>query len=160
AGPHLAGMPELSAPRRSPGRRCDYGMDSEEVTKRIERLILIYNAGSGVLNAGLDSLKKVLSLQSCTLCAITHGAFTEKEEWTDCAGSILVPIEYLHKDELTSPLSSLVKNNLPSVAAVSGEQRLIVLGPDEIGQCRGSVARLRLAMKEKAEQMGLEIPAL
>ncbi len=49
--------------------------------QRIRRLILIYNADAGKLSALVDSARKVLKLNGCALCSITHGLAGEKDEW-------------------------------------------------------------------------------
>ncbi|HSL81751.1 MAG TPA: hypothetical protein VLF66_03190 [Thermoanaerobaculia bacterium] len=41
--------------------------------RRIDRLILVYAAESGLTNAVVDSAKKLLMVKGCSLCAITHG---------------------------------------------------------------------------------------
>ena len=46
----------------------------------IKRLVLVYDANSGTWSAVLDSARKLLSLDACGLCAITHGLAGEKSE--------------------------------------------------------------------------------
>jgi len=49
----------------------------------ISKLIFVYNANSGAINALLDSAHKIISPQTydCKLCELTYGVFKEDEEW-------------------------------------------------------------------------------
>ncbi|WP_241234677.1 hypothetical protein [Nonlabens ponticola] len=50
----------------------------------IGKLIFVYNANSGRINSWLDSAHKIISPSTyqCKLCELTHGAFTEHDEWS------------------------------------------------------------------------------
>lgn len=47
----------------------------------IRRLIFVFATGSGAWNAFVDSVKKILMIKGCPLCAITHGIAGEKAAW-------------------------------------------------------------------------------
>lgn len=49
------------------------------------KLIFVYNAESGKLNALLDIAHKVIKPETyqCFLCALTHDALSEKKAWSD-----------------------------------------------------------------------------
>ena len=66
-----------------------------------DTLLFVYNAESGIWNATLDSAHKLFSPKSyvCSLCAITHGTFGEKKEWTRFLKDFDIPIRFLHKDQ-------------------------------------------------------------
>ena len=72
------------------------------------RLIFVYNADSGLGNAMLDSMHKIVSPQTydCQLCALTFGVFTEKEQWKNFRESSEIPMEFLHKDEFQKQYKS------------------------------------------------------
>jgi len=67
----------------------------------LEKLIFVYNADAGKLNALMDSLHKVVnpSTYSCKLCELTFGVFKEKKAWKDFRKNLDVETEFLHKDE-------------------------------------------------------------
>lgn len=67
----------------------------------MEKLIFVYNADTGKLNALMDSLHKVVnpSTYSCKLCELTFGAFKEKKAWKDFRENLDIETEFLHKDE-------------------------------------------------------------
>jgi hypothetical protein len=64
-------------------------------------LIFVYNANSGRLNALLDIGHKIVSpdTYACDLCALTHGAFSEREAWRAFRESTKLDVRFLHKDE-------------------------------------------------------------
>ena len=74
----------------------------------MKKLIFVYNADSGRLNALMDSLHKVVnpSSYSCKLCELTHGAIDEKKEWKNFKQSLDVETNFLHKDEFLKAYAS------------------------------------------------------
>lgn len=65
------------------------------------KLVFVYNANAGKLNAAFDMAHKLLSpaTYSCSLCSLTHGVFSEKQAWKKFRESSSLEIEFLHKDE-------------------------------------------------------------
>ena len=68
------------------------------------KLIFVYNADSGRLNALQDSLHKLLSPSTydCRLCQLTHSFFSERKQWREFIDSIDAECIFLHKDEFNS----------------------------------------------------------
>ncbi|WP_216746062.1 GTPase [Paucihalobacter ruber] len=64
-------------------------------------LMMVYNAKSGLKNAVLDSLHKMLSPSTyqCDLCALTYGNFTEKAVWKEFKEKSKFEIRFYHIDE-------------------------------------------------------------
>ncbi len=65
------------------------------------KLIFVYNADSGALNAMFDIGHKIMSpgTYKCNLCKLTYGNFREEEKWKEYREKSLVDMEFLHKDE-------------------------------------------------------------
>jgi hypothetical protein len=126
--------------------------------RKVDRLIFVFNADSGTVNALLDSARKLLRLNGCTLCTITHGLAGEKSEWRECKEEIGVPIDYVHRDEIDAGLAKIVEGQLPCVVAEAGSDRLLLLTPDVLDRCKGSVADLRGRLSYFASMNGLELP--
>ena len=74
---------------------------TERETGAIVRRIFVYNADSGRLNLALDIAHKLLSpaTYNCALCALTHGAFQEREQWRAFRESDTGEMLFLHRDE-------------------------------------------------------------
>lgn len=128
------------------------------MARKVDRLLFVYNADSGTMNAIIDSAKKLLSLNGCPLCSLTHSLAGERSEWQSCKESLGVPVDYVHRDELSESLRALVGNKLPSVVARTGDDEIVLLGPDVIQRCKGSVADLRGRIRTHAIMRDLEVP--
>jgi hypothetical protein len=65
------------------------------------KLIFVYNAESGKLNALFDIAHKIIKPETyqCSLCALTHDALSEKKAWSDFKARTKLELEFLHKDE-------------------------------------------------------------
>jgi hypothetical protein len=116
----------------------------------VDRLIFVYKANGGALNAVIDSAKKLLSADGCALCDITHGFLGEKSGWKECRAELGIPVEYLHLDEIDSELADFLGDNLPAVVAHAGTQRILLLGPDVLERCRGKMDDFRERLKYHA----------
>lgn len=64
-------------------------------------LVFVYNSDSGPVSGLLDIGHKILSPETyqCSLCSLTHDAFSEKEAWREFRRSVGLPLEFLHRDE-------------------------------------------------------------
>jgi hypothetical protein len=111
--------------------------------REISRLVLVFDANAGKLNAFVDSVKKVLMVSGCSLCAITHGLTGERDEWRDCKEEFGVPVDYLHRDEVPPELNQLVGGHLPCIVADVDGEFVMLLTPEVLERCRGSVADLK-----------------
>ncbi|MDX1689131.1 MAG: hypothetical protein R3248_14200, partial [Candidatus Promineifilaceae bacterium] len=65
------------------------------------KLIFVYNAHSGLFNAALDGIHKLVSPESypCELCALTYGAIAERDEWRQFRRRSEHEMVFYHKDE-------------------------------------------------------------
>lgn len=72
------------------------------------RLIFVYNANSGRINAILDSLHKIASPETydCNLCAITFGNFSENKTWKKFREESDIDMEFYHKDKFLNQFRS------------------------------------------------------
>lgn len=66
-----------------------------------DRILIIYNADSGLVPLVRDWLVKMLrpATYPCRLCALTHGAFTMHRPWADLLAALPVAHVALHRDE-------------------------------------------------------------
>ena len=65
------------------------------------KLLFVYNANSGHINAALDTAHKIFSpsTYNCHLCKLTHGLTSEKNTWTKFIAETKSELIFLHKDE-------------------------------------------------------------
>jgi len=88
------------------------------------KIIFVYNADSGFVSSLLDIGHKIISPDTyrCNLCKMTHGAFSEKEEWKRYRESSSNEMEFLHKDEFEKKYG--VKKAYPAIFTLSDSNRI------------------------------------
>jgi hypothetical protein len=124
----------------------------------IERLLFVYAADSGLAAAWIDSAKKLLRLKGCTLCSLTHGLAGEKAEWRECKDELGVPVDYVHRDELTVGMQEVVAGRLPCILAKANGRLALLLDPAALDRCQGSVSDLKGRLRAHAAMAGLTLP--
>jgi hypothetical protein len=82
---------------------------------KVQELIFVYNADSGIWNGTLDVMHKVFSpsTYSCHLCKITYGALSVKSKWANFIKSLPVTTSFYHRDEFISKYNNSAQ--LPAV---------------------------------------------
>tara|TARA_R110002049_G_scaffold106743_4_gene254289 strand:- start:72 stop:419 length:348 start_codon:yes stop_codon:yes gene_type:complete len=111
------------------------------------KLLFIYNANSGSLNALFDAGHKLISPSTykCSLCALTHDIFTENIIWKNFREESHFDMEFYHKDEFEAKFPS-VKMIYPTILKLEGHQLTTVLNPEvlnEISRAEGLIERLK-----------------
>lgn len=68
------------------------------------KLIFVYNADSGLKNALVDSVHKILKPKTyqCKLCELTYGPFKEKKIWKKFRKNTNIEMKFLHADEFNN----------------------------------------------------------
>ncbi len=119
-----------------------------------QKIIFVYNAKSGTINAVLDSMHKVLSPSSynCNLCDITFGLVGEKEAWRDFRESFPIEMEFLHKDEYQKAYSSKFgfKFDFPIVLCAVEEELQVLVNTAELNQLDNAEELIKL-IQERVE---------
>ncbi len=120
----------------------------------MEKLLFIYNANSGKVNASLDVLHKVLSpaTYNCNLCRVTYGVLEENATWKTFRKSSDLNMEFLHKDEFQKQFKSKFghKFSFPVVLAATTNGLEIFISPAEIDAVETPEKLIEL-VKERAE---------
>lgn len=72
-----------------------------KIERADKKLIFVYNAQAGKINAVIDIAHKMLRPKTyqCKLCSLTHDVFVEKEQWRRFREQVQFPMEFLHRDE-------------------------------------------------------------
>ncbi len=65
------------------------------------RILMLYNADSGLASAALDSLHKLFSpsTYTCRLCELGFGLAGMKAAWRETIEALPHPVAFLHRDE-------------------------------------------------------------
>lgn len=105
-------------------------------SEHTQKLIFIYNAESGLRNAVIDSMHKVISPKTydCNLCDLTFGVFSENTTWKKFREASPVEMEFLHKDEFKKQYASKFghKFTYPIILAATENGLEVFSGTEEI----------------------------
>ncbi|WP_411895695.1 GTPase [Winogradskyella sp. A2] len=97
------------------------------------KLLFIYNANSGNLNALLDVGHKLLSPSTypCSLCTLTYDTFTENITWKNFREQSNLEMVFYHKDEFEAIYPN-VKIKYPSILKLEDNQISILLNNEKL----------------------------
>ena len=117
----------------------------------MDRLLFVYNANSGKMNAVLDSLHKITnpSTYNCNLCAITFGLFTEDDLWKTFRENSPLQLEFYHRDEFKKKFNSkwLSKFEFPIVLSEKNGEFEVFITTEELNGFTTSEALIEAIMK-------------
>ena len=112
------------------------------------KLIFVYNADSGIINAVKDCLHKLISPKSypCKLCDLTYGAFAEKNRWKAFRAAYPGELEFLHADEFITQykLKTVPNYELPIVLIKHMADLGIFIDSKTMGECEGLTDFIKL----------------
>ena len=97
------------------------------------KLLFVYNANSGKLNALFESGHKLISPSTykCSLCALTHNTFTENRIWKNFRTQSEVDMEFYHKDEFETTFPN-VNMIYPTILKLEDQQISTVLNSEAL----------------------------
>lgn len=132
-------------------------MSSPDATPigRIVRLIGVYDA-DGTLRGELAYwVGARLGRRHCSLCDITHGSVRQRPEWKACQADLPVPFDTYHRNDQPDRIRSAAGRQAPVVVAETDAGQVMLLGPDDLETCDGSIDLLVEAIEQAAERLGL-----
>ncbi|KEO87982.1 hypothetical protein EH30_00990 [Erythrobacter sp. JL475] len=105
------------------------------------RLLVVYNADGGVLNALRDALWKTTSPATypCSLCAITYGAVSMHPEWKRFLAELPFEVAFHHRDDFAAayPDHGIA---LPTIAiALGGDEVRVLVSKDDLDQTQDTL---------------------
>lgn len=112
-----------------------------------QKLQFVYNAETGFFNKLTDFAHKIISPKTyaCSLCALTYGKFTMKEEWAEYIKSLPMEVEFIYKNEWKF---APVRQEYPLVALQTGTDRVeVLLEASELNELK-SLKQLRTKLDE------------
>lgn len=125
------------------------------------RLLIVYNADGGVLNALRDALWKITSPATypCSLCAITYGAVSMHPEWKRFLAELPFDVAFHHRDDFAAayPDHGIA---LPAIAIDHGDARPEVLVSKAVLDQTGDTMELMEVVEEALALVDLLRPQL
>jgi hypothetical protein len=107
------------------------------MTSDITELIGVYDADSTLLGEISYWVGARLGTAHCSLCELTHGLFTKKSEWKQCADSLTVPFRLFHRDDAPDDLLIALAGEFPAVLQRTTEGLKVILTKDELERFDG-----------------------
>jgi len=97
------------------------------------KLLFVYNAKSGKINAALDVGHKLLnsSTYPCSLCTLIYDTFTENKTWKKFREHSNSEMIFYHKDQFEAIFSN-VRIEYPSVLKLEHNQITMVLNNEKL----------------------------
>ncbi|MGO9874352.1 MAG: hypothetical protein ACLPVY_11185 [Acidimicrobiia bacterium] len=133
-------------------------MNRDDKTRRtgtMRRLVGVYNA-NGTLGGELAYFVGArLGRAHCALCDITHGLARQRPEWKTCRATLAVPFDTYHLNDQPDTVRAAYDGVAPVVLAETDTDLFVLLGPDELRACAGSVERFTDAINAAVAARGL-----
>ena len=87
-----------------------------------DKIIFIYNASDDFLSVGFDFFHKIISPQTyqCSLCKITYGNISMKNQWRDYIQDLDYDVEFLYKNNFSQYHPNLQLIDVPSAFTSDG----------------------------------------
>ena len=122
---------------------------------RIVRLIGVYDA-DGTLRGELAYwVGARLGRRHCSLCDITHGSVRQRPEWEACRVGLPVPFDTFHRNDQPDAVRAASGDRAPVVGAETDAGHVVLLEPDALDACAGSMDRLVESIESAATRLRL-----
>lgn len=118
----------------------------------IVEFIGIYDADSTLRGEISYWIGARLGRSHCSLCDITHGLFTPKKQWTQCASNLSVPFVTFHRNDAPADVLEAAHGNFPCVLARTSHSLKIVISPQELDALEGSPEHLSHRLKQFTDE--------
>jgi hypothetical protein len=122
-----------------------------------DRIILVYNEGSGLFDAVTGWSHKLLSPETyqCALCRVTFGLTGMLVAWKNYLERQSFPMTHLHRDEFRAQFPEQAATALPVILADRAGRTEVLLSAKEIGAAGGLLALIG-RLEERLERRSLE----
>ena len=110
------------------------------MTQKRARLILVYNADTGLIEMLKHAVHKQLWPETypCSLCAMTYGAVSMRGDWKQFWQALDMDVLFYHRDDFTEDFPELGTGGAREVALPSiliseaGEEPHVIIGNEEL----------------------------
>ncbi len=110
------------------------------MTSNVVEFIGVYDADSTLLGEISYWIGARLGTTHCSLCELTHGLFTEKREWKECAADLGVPFNTFHRNDAPDDVLASLNGSFPAVLARTTAGLSIILTNQALQGFSGNTA--------------------
>ncbi|MDA2958065.1 MAG: hypothetical protein O3B66_07515 [Actinomycetota bacterium] len=125
----------------------------------IVRLIGVYDAEGTLRGEAAYWIGARLGRRHCSLCEVTHGLFTEKNEWRSCRDGLPVPFDTYHRDDQPPEIRVISENRAPVVVAETTTGHIVLLDGQRIEEADGDPHQLVELIERAVNERSLLWPA-
>jgi hypothetical protein len=125
----------------------------------IVRLIGVYDAEGTLRGEAAYWIGARLGRRHCSLCEVTHGLFTEKNEWRSCRDGLPVPFDTYHRDDQPPQIRVISENRAPVVVAETTTGHVVLLDGQRIEEADGDPHQLVELIEKAVNERSLLWPA-
>jgi hypothetical protein len=127
-----------------------------ERIERVVRLVGVYDADSTVWGEVSYWVGARLGRRHCSLCEITHGSIRQRPEWRACHDRLPVDFDTYHRNDQPDGVRDAAGGTAPVVVAETDAGRfVVVLTPEDLDACEGSIDRLTAAIDDALDRLDL-----
>ena len=127
---------------------------SRRTSDTVRELIGVYDADGTLLGEARYWIGARLGRTHCALCDITHGLFTERDDWRRCRDDLDVEFRTYHRND--APADVLTAGSpAPFVVARTDRGLVALLGPADLDACAGDVEEFRRALSQACAERDL-----
>tara|TARA_B110000467_G_scaffold156115_1_gene169230 strand:- start:323 stop:733 length:411 start_codon:yes stop_codon:yes gene_type:complete len=118
------------------------------------KIICIYNASSTWVGELNYLYKKLFENKSCSLCDLSHGMTGIKKEWKEMESISDHEYSLLHINEVPANIPHHLIKKLPCVLKQDIENFELLIRPEELQICNGSIESFKILLEKKIKPDG------
>jgi hypothetical protein len=125
-------------------------------TDRLVRLVGVYDADGTPWGEVAYWVGARFGRRHCSLCEITHGSIRQRPEWVACRDRLPARFETYHRNDQPDLVRDAAGGRAPVVVAVTDAGRHeLLLTPEALDACEGSIEQLIAAIEDSLDRLGL-----
>lgn len=117
---------------------------------RVDEFIGVYDARGTIVGEVSYWISARLGRAHCSLCDLTHGVFTTKREWRDCASDLGAPFTTWHLDDAPDDVKLVAGGAYPVVLARDASGLRVILDAAALETFGGDTTRFVERLRELA----------
>jgi hypothetical protein len=108
------------------------------MTSNVTEFIGVYDADSTLIGEVSYWIGARLGRTHCSLCELTHGLFTQKSEWKECAATLAVPFLTFHRNDAPSDVLASINGSFPAVLVRTNDGLSLILTKNALDSFDGN----------------------
>jgi hypothetical protein len=116
----------------------------------VTEFIGVYDADATLLGEVSYWIGARLGTRHCSLCELTHGLFTVKNEWKECRRSLSVPVVTYHRNDAPVDVLAAAGGTFPVVLERTAADLSVFMTAADLDELSGSTEEFAEALARRA----------